>query len=255
MRKKIVPIVSEGGYSNQEVLGKLRGETEKLVQTALVDLWEIDFRKLSGEVYRFCNFPNERGTNVVWKGYEYQTYPVMADGSEYTSQGASNRPPLTLANLMGFVTAAAESYNQMVGVPVKRIQTYERFLDAVNFVGGNPDADPMQEVVSLYIVERLVALNADQAVLELAYPAETDNALFPSRMMLANTCPWQYRGGVDGVESGCPYRGRAVADKFDMPTNDLSKDECSRTLLGCKARFGETAVLPYGGFISTDKVG
>ena len=42
--------------------------------------------------------------------------------------------------------------------------------------------------------------------------------------------------------------------RYDMPTNDPDKDECSKCLLGCQARFGINAVLPYGGFPAADKV-
>ena len=33
------------------------------------------------------------------------------------------------------------------------------------------------------------------------------------------------------------------------------KDECSKTLAGCKCRFGDNAVLPFGGFPGTEKFG
>ena len=165
-----------------------------------------------------------------------------------TAQGAGNRPTLRVSNTLGFVTGAAEQYNQLAGVEVVRRLTYAKFLDAANFTAGNPQADPNQEIVCRYVIERLSEMTAERAVLELATPAEADGAIVPARMMLANTCVWQYRG------EGCGYTGRAVADKFDMPTSDPKKDVCSGTLTGCRARFGATAALPFGGFPSADKV-
>lgn len=217
-------------------------------QDVLVDLWEVDFRALGGQIHYFCNQVNEKSQSVVWKGQAYEPYPIQADGFELTAQGAGNRPRLTVSNIMGFVTGAAEQFNHFAGVAVTRRQTYAKFLDAANFTGGNPQADPAQEIVSKYLVERLVSMTAQTAVFELAAPSESDGAVIPSRVMLANVCCWQYRG------EGCGYTGRPVADRFDMPTNDPKKDDCSRGLLGCKARFGEGAVLPFGGFPSSDKV-
>lgn len=217
-------------------------------QDVLVEMWEVDFRALGGEVFRFCNQVNELNQAVVWKGQEYTPYPISAEGFETTSQGAGNRPTLTVSNLLGFVTGAADQYNQLVGVEVVRRLTYAKFLDAANFTAGNPAADPNQEIVCRYVIERLSEMTAERAVLELATPAEADGAIVPARMMLANTCVWQYRG------EGCGYTGRAVADKFDMPTSDPKKDVCSGTLTGCRARFGATAALPFGGFPSADKV-
>ena len=217
-------------------------------QDVLIELWEVDFRPFGGEVWRFCNQINEKNGGIVWKGAEYAPYPIEAEGFEMTAQGAGNRPTLKVSNVLGFVTGAAEQYNQLAGVEVVRRLTYAKFLDAANFVAGNPTADPNQEIVCRYVIERLTEMTTERAVLELATPAEADGAIVPARMMLANTCVWQYRG------EGCGYTGRAVADKLDMQTSDPKKDVCSGTLTGCRARFGATAALPFGGFPSADKV-
>lgn len=217
-------------------------------QDVLIELWEVDFREFGGQIYRFCNQTNEKGGGVVWQGQVYDPYPIQGEGFELTSQGAGSRPSVNLSNLYGFVTGAAEQFNQLVGVGVVRRQTYAKFLDAENFHDGNPTADPTQEIVSKYVVERLASMNSTQATVELAAPSESDGAVFPARVMLANICGWQYRG------DGCGYTGRAVADRFDMPTDDAAKDRCSGTITGCRARFGASAVLPFGGFPSADKV-
>ena len=41
--------------------------------------------------------------------------------------------------------------------------------------------------------------------------------------MLANTCTWTI-----AVMSG--YHGPAVADEYDQPTSDITKDKCSKCL-------------------------
>lgn len=228
--------------------GEMLQALSAVQQDVLIDLWEIDFREFGGEVFYLCNQVNELGSAVVWRGQAYEPFPISGEGFEITPQGAGNRPTLSVSNILGFVTGAAEQFGQCVGVTVVRRQTYAKFLDAVNFADGNPTADGMQEVVSKFVVERMASLSAESAVFELASPSESDGAVIPARIMLANVCCWQYRG------EGCGYTGRPVADRFDMPTDDPEKDACSGSLTGCRARYGATAVLPYGGFPSSDKV-
>ena len=107
---------------------------------------------------------------------------------------------------------------------------------------GNNKADPTQEIVSQYIVERLTSLiPSESATFELALPCESDGILLPARVIIAHTCCWDYRS------SECSYTGGAVADEYDNPTNDITKDKCSYSLTGCKLRHGN-GILPFGGF-------
>ena len=220
----------------------------KLEQDAKVELWEIDLRSKGGQLHRFCNQMNEQDAAVAWQGKEYTPYPIQGSGFAMTTQGASNRPTLTVSNLLGLVTGAIEQYGSLSGARVTRREVIATFLDAENFASGNNMADNTQEVVSQYVLEQVTALTTEAAVFTLSAPSDTEGAIIPARIMLADVCSWQYRG------EGCGYTGRPVADRYDMPTNDSSKDECSKCLLGCQARFGLNAVLPYGGFPAADKV-
>ena len=161
-----------------------------------------------------------------------------------SGSGPSNRPTLTLGNVGGFITALCNRFEQCLGGVVRRRLVYMHYLDAVNFEGGNKQADPSQEVLSYFLIEQLSSLNRDVAQFTLALPSETDNALIGR--MITSTCNWLYRG----VE--CGYTGRAVADEKDQPTNDPKKDKCSGLLTGCKLR---NNTHNYGGFVSVDKLG
>lgn len=237
---------------------KMTSLLPELEQGALVELWEIDLRHISsstdpsakGELLRFHNGLNQSQANLWWQGNEYQAYPIKADGFEISGQGPSNRPTLTVSNLYGLVTGIVAHFGQGVGAKVTRRLVYAEHLDAKNFPGGvNPNADPNQEVPSYYIIEQLKSLDDQQATFELASPAETDNAKIPLLMITSDTCIWQYRSAQ------CGYTGGAVADEFDKPTSDLKKDKCSHCIRGCKLRFGDNAILPFGGFPSTTQYG
>ncbi|MBS9781524.1 MAG: phage minor tail protein L [Gammaproteobacteria bacterium] len=223
-------------------------EITKLEQDCLLDLFDIDFTDFGGEVFHFCNQTNELGQAIVWQGVTYQPYPIQADGFELKGTGASNRPTLTVSNLYGLVTGIIESYQGGIGAKVTRRQVYAKHLDEVNFTEGNTTSDPTAELISRYVIERYSSLNSQVATFELAVPCETDGVVLPKRIVVANTCNWTYRG------DGCGYTGHAVADEYDQPTDDPSKDKCSKCLKGCRIRFGTKAVLPFGGFVGVDKL-
>ncbi|OOF50751.1 phage minor tail protein L [Rodentibacter trehalosifermentans] len=223
----------------------------KLEQNALIELFEVDLRGLkdsdgmNGELYRFYAGKNERSQPIVWQEKTYDPFGVKAEGFEMSGQGPSNRPTLTLANINGFLTALCNRFDQCLGGIVRRRLVYMHYLDAVNFKGGNKQADPTQEALSYFVIEQLSSLKRDVAQFTLALPSETDNALIGARM-ITTTCCWVYRG----VE--CGYTGGAVADEKDQPTIDLKKDKCSGLLPGCQMR---NNTHNYGGFVSVNKLG
>lgn len=214
----------------QDIPQDTLNETTKIEQSALVDLWEIDLTMIGGSRHFFCKESNEKGASVVWQGREYVPYPIDSQDYEMSGKGASARPALQVSNLLGLVTGMAEDLQSLIGGTVVRRQVYRRFLDAVNFVEGNDEANPEQEAVARYQIEQLATLEATTATFTLASPTETDGAVFPRRIMLADTCTWIYRSPE------CGYDGPAVADEFDKPTADLSKDKCSRCQHGCELR-------------------
>ena len=229
----------------QDIPQETHHETTRLTQSAQVVLWEIDLTEVGGERYFFCNEQNEKGEPVTWQGRQYQAYPIQGTGFELNGKGSAARPTLTVSNLHGMVTGMAEDLQSLVGATVVRRRVYARFLDAVNFVAGNPEADPEQELSDRWVVEQMSQLTAMTASFVLATPTETDGALFPGRIMLANTCMWDYRGDE------CGYNGPAVADEFDNPTTDIRKDRCSKCMRGCELRRN---VGNFGGFLSINKL-
>ena len=230
---------------------KFQLELAKLEQTALIDLFEVDMRHLTGnngstgELFRFYAGTNELSNPIVWQGNTYVPYGIKADGFEMSGQGASNRPTLSIVNYDGQMTALSNDFEQCLGAIVRRRQVYAQFLDAVNFKDGNRNADPQQERVSYYVVEQLSSLTQEFATFTLALPAETDNAVINKRTILT-TCSWVYRS------TECGYTGRPVADEKDQPTTDPKKDKCSGCLRGCQLR---NNTLNYGGFIAVNKLG
>ncbi len=163
----------------QDIRQETLNECTRAEQSASVVLWEIDLTEVGGERYFFCNEQNEKGEPVTWQGRQYQPYPIQGSGFELNGKGTSTRPTLTVSNLYGMVTRMAEDLQSLVGGTVVRRKVYARFLDAVNFVNGNSDADPEQEVISRWRIEQCSELSAVSASFVLSTPTETDGAVFP----------------------------------------------------------------------------
>ncbi|EMW40679.1 phage minor tail protein L [Escherichia coli 2785200] len=149
----------------QDIQQETLNECIRAEQSASVVLWEIDLTEVGGDRYFFCNEQNEKGESVTWQSRQYQAYPIQGSGFEMNGKGSAARPTLTVSNLHGMITGMAEDLQSLVGGTVVRRKVYARFLDAVNFVNGNSDADPEQEVISRWRIEQCSELSAVSASL------------------------------------------------------------------------------------------
>lgn len=232
-----------------------KAELGRAEMSAIIELFELDISKINDKggqnVWLFSNEVNEFNQPIVWRGQKFMPMPIKLDGMELKSSGPSNRPTLTVGNVDGYMTGVIVQYNGLMGAKLTRYRVEARFLDAENFKNGNPTANPNEYVADSYLFNKAGEYNKFQVVFELALPSETDGATLPNRTILATVCPFQYRG------IGCGYDGHAVADIDDyaIGPHETDKDQCSKRLSGCQARFGVNAQLPFGGFVMADKVG
>ncbi|MGL4466554.1 MAG: phage minor tail protein L [Plesiomonas shigelloides] len=231
----------------REISSAMIFETARIEQDALLVLYDVDMTAFGGDVYRFYAGMTELRQPIVWRGQTYVAFPVSASGFEGNAKGTSNRPKLTLANVGGLLTGLNAEFDDLVGAVVTRRQVYARFLDAENFPQGNANADPTQEVVLRFEIERMIEQSRETVSYELALPCETDGAIIPCRPILADICPIEYRS------ADCGYTGGPVADIKDNPTSDPACDRCGKRLSSCKLRFGAHNPLPFGGFPSAAK--
>ncbi|GAB2953958.1 phage minor tail protein L [Hafnia psychrotolerans] len=215
---------------------------------AMLDLFEVDLQSFGGDVIRFHAGTNGYYGNVIWKGAVYSAYPIAVEGFETKSEGTYSRPVMKVANITGLVTGINSDFDDALGAVVTRRQVPVYHLDAVNFPGGNPNADSTMEAVSRYVIEEMAEETFETVTYNLATPVDCDNSIIPARTILADVCQWVYRG------DGCGYSGPAVADDKDVPTSDMSKDKCSKHTSGCRLRFPKPSALPFGGYPGSAKV-
>ncbi|PNQ48976.1 phage minor tail protein L, partial [Vibrio agarivorans] len=86
---------------------------------------------------------------IIWQGVEYNAWPYQIEGLEVTGDGRAPRPTLSVGNVEGTITALCLTLDDLLQAKVTIHTTFAHYLDAVNFDGGNPDADPTQERVEL----------------------------------------------------------------------------------------------------------
>lgn len=221
-----------------------RADVQGLTPGALVSLFDIDTTIIGGnDVLRLTpHGPNELGNDVIYASNEYVRFPLEAAGFERSGQGKIARPTIRVANVNGLIGALAIGAGDLLGAKVTRTRIFVKYLDAANFAGGNPQADPNQYLDrEIWFVDRKSAENKLLVEWELAAAHDVSGVMLPRRQFIQNNCAWRYRSAE------CGYTGGPVADHNDQPTTDPAKDQCGKRIASCKLRFGG-GVLPYGGF-------
>jgi len=158
--------------------------------------------------------------DIILGGVKYYCLPIEATGFESKGDGTLPRPKLIVSNPDGLITELIKQEGDMIGNVFKRIRIFLKFIDAVNFPEsvnpfGNSDPDSRFDD-DLYIFNRKTSENKYFVEFELVSPLEVENYKLPSRIMVANYCPWKYRG------IGCRYGSR---DDYTGPTTNLESKE------------------------------
>src|SRR4029077_1736218 len=78
---------------------------------------------------------------ITWQGKVYLPLPVDVTGFSMSASGALPRPTLKASNIGGQLGGYLRSMDGAVGAKITRKRTLARYLDAVNFPLGNPNAD------------------------------------------------------------------------------------------------------------------
>jgi len=221
----------------------IESDVQGLSPSALISLFELDTTSLGGDKTYFHPGVNTLGNNIVWQGITYAKFPIEVSGFEKSGSGTLPRPTIKVANITGMVSSLAKTYQDLIGAKVTRRRTFAKYLDAVNFPGGNPTADPNVAFPDeVWNIDRKSAEGPIFVEFELAAAFDVAGIQLPRRQCIQNLCTWKYRSAE------CGYTGGAVATNLDIPTSDLTQDVCGKRLVSCKKRFGEHNPLPYGGF-------
>ena len=228
----------------------ITSEIQKLEPSAIVELFEVDATSIGGNLLRFHAGTNGLSQAVVWQGNTYMAFPIVASGFDYSGNGQLPRPKLQVANITGAITALVLLYEDMLGAKLTRKRTLAKYLDAANFTGGtNPTADPTAEFPQdIFFIDRKASETRDMVEFELAAAFDVAGVQLPRRQIIQNVCVWKYRSAE------CSYTGTAYFNANDVAVSSSGADVCGKRLTSCKARFGQTAELPFGSFPSAGLV-
>jgi lambda family phage minor tail protein L len=214
---------------------------------ARVEMFELDATALGEpEILRWHPGTTVLDQPIIWQGLTYNPYAIQAGGFTRNASGTLARPTLRASNIGGLLGGYLRSLGDALGAKVTRRRTLGKYLDAINFIDGNPYADPTAEFpTEIYYVARKSAENAVYVEVELAVKFDVAGVQLPRRQVIAGTCQWVYRSAE------CSYAGPPVQDIYGNPTSDPNKDQCRKTLDACKARFGANGVLRTSAFPSS----
>lgn len=219
----------------------LNADVQSLEPGALVQLYSLDATAIGADLYRFHSY-GQLG-NITWQGVEYSPWPIESTGFELSSSQAPT-PRLKMGNVGGFITALCLSFDDLNGAVLTRHRTLAKYLD------GQPEADPDEHWPDdIWYVEQKVSETSEYVDFELSSALDFNGQRLPAREIIANNCPWRYRGPE------CSYSGPPVATEYDIITTDAELDSCGKRLQSCKLRFGEESPLPFGGFPAAGLVG
>ena len=145
--------------------------------------------------------------DVVWQDVLYMPLPIEAEGFEINGGGRLSRPKIRFANKDYLITNLLQNNKDFKNAKVVRKRTFLKFIDDINFDGGNPfgDEDFTAEISSEdFLISQKTAENKLFVEFELTSPLDLENFELNHRRILAKYCYWQYRG------HGCNYMGMPV---------------------------------------------
>ena len=214
----------------------------KLEPSAIIELFQMELTLAVNGVdstFYYHAGTNELTADIVFNGITYAATPIEVEGFEMTTKGTLPRPTMRVANANSAISALLVLYNPLQA-KVTRIRTCKKFLDAVNFSGGNPTADPTAKFEDeIWYIDRVAQENPQLVEFELTSKLDLLNLALPRRQVLEH-CPWKYRGAE------CGYTGKRYFDVNDNSTT-AANDQCGKRYNSCALRF-TSGNLPFGGF-------
>lgn len=231
----------------------IRTEVQQSETSEIIELFSLDLTKFGDSVYYFIAGSSSSG-DVVWKGNTYVPFDVQASGFELDGKGSAPTPKISFSLTNNVITVFIAAYDDLIGAKLTRTKTYKKYLD------GEPTANPNAHFpLDIYRIERKTRENRLEVEFELSSIMDQQGRQLPGRTVTSSYCPWIYRifNGTtfdyNPSDKACPYVGTSYFNTNNESVGSASEDKCSKTVEGCKARFGDDAVLPHGGFTGASR--
>jgi lambda family phage minor tail protein L len=230
-------------------------EIQEAETSNVIELFDLDLTMFGDNIYHFIAGALEGGT-VIWKGNVYTPFDVEAEGFEYDGRGSPPMPKIRFSLTNPIITGYINAFKDLIGAKITRTKTYKKFLDTESTANANAHYP-----LDIYRIERKASENRLMVEFELSSVMDQRGTQLPGRTITAFYCPWIYRrynGVITGdplvdfsyhaADNACPYQGSAYFDSDNVSTTNPALDKCPKTETGCKKRFGDNGILPFGGF-------
>lgn len=161
------------------------------------------------------------GKNVFWQGIEYMPVPIEAEGFEVNGNGQLSRPKIRIANKDYLISSLLQNNFDFKNAKIIRKRTFLKYLDDVNFDGGNPfgSQDYTAEISNeTFLIGQKISENKVYVEFELTSPLDLENFEVTNRQILAKYCYWSYRG------HGCNYIGPPIEKENGYNFSDSNED-------------------------------
>ena len=144
---------------------------------------------------------------LVFDGNTYYALPMEMSDFEINTEGAQNRPTITIGNVESIIRTSSTfqngddggisglsdfSVDSLIGKRITKRQTLEKYLTL------DPTAVSTKAIVEYpkrtYIIDRIKQRTEDLIVFELANPFDLEGIKLPNRQVIGKYCPWAYQG-------------------------------------------------------------
>jgi len=145
--------------------------------------------------------------SIVWQGVEYLPLAIESEGFDILADGKLARPKIRVANKNNIITNFLQNYKDFKNAKIIRKRVSVKFIDDVNFEGGNPfgTPDPKAELTDeTWLMGRKTQESKIFVEFELNSPLDLENFTVNNRSIVSKFCYWQYRG------EGCRYAGLPI---------------------------------------------
>jgi len=167
------------------------------VSDALIELYELELS--STTTLYFHAGVDETLSDIEYDGNTYIALPLILDGIEASSDGATNRPTLTVANVTNIFKAALSDegfdFEDLIGKRITRRQTLEKYLSTAQY----------EFPKKVYLLDRISSQNNVLVSFELSAPFDVSGIRIPNRVVVGKYCSWLYQGYDTAEKGGCTW--------------------------------------------------
>lgn len=198
---------------------ELMTEASRLEISPIINLYEIDLTDIAFDagitddvplVFRFHNNLKLFRRSIFWQGKEFFAIPIDVSGLEFSAKGTLPTPKISLAvgeeglPLLSLFKEQIYNLRDLSGAKVVFISTFAKYLDEQNFFNIEKpkdfSPDPNNEFPrEIYYIDRKSFESKYALEYELISKLDARSKKLPGRIVVANRCPFLYRG------EGCCY--------------------------------------------------